>query len=152
MHGRIRGDPIPDRRSTNSIQDLAGRSIFRLVSRLNLARIKNNNLDLCQSSNEFEKALFPHMNPPSGPNKKADAVELTTLLTSLIAASYAFGVYLFSTLLPDMRQALALSYTEIGWITGVAQIGFLLGAFGSTRLVRAMGTVRTILSSVAAPV
>jgi predicted MFS family arabinose efflux permease len=75
-------------------------------------------------------------------------VELTILLTSLIAATYAFGVYLFSTLLPDMREALSLNYTEIGWITGIAQIGFLVGAFISARLVRFMGAVRLILVSV----
>jgi MFS family permease len=73
---------------------------------------------------------------------------LTILLTSFIAATYAFGVYLFSTLLPEMRVALSLSYAEIGWITGVAQIGFLAAAFVSARLVRVMGAVRLILASV----
>jgi predicted MFS family arabinose efflux permease len=79
---------------------------------------------------------------------RTSPVELTILLTSFIAATYAFGVYLFSTLLPDMRTSLSLSYTEIGWITGVAQIGFLAGAFFSARLLSFMGGVRLILASV----
>lgn len=81
---------------------------------------------------------------------KTHPLELTVLLTSFIAATYAFGVYLFSTLLPDMRAALSLSYTEIGWITGLAQVGFLAGAFVSARLVGRMGAVRLILASVLA--
>ncbi|WP_342616754.1 MFS transporter [Rhodoferax sp. GW822-FHT02A01] len=81
-------------------------------------------------------------------SSRTGPVELTILLTSFIAATYGFGVYLFSTLLPEMRVALFLSYAEIGWITGVAQIGFLVGAFASARLVRAVGGVRLILVSV----
>jgi predicted MFS family arabinose efflux permease len=81
-------------------------------------------------------------------SSKTRPLELTILLTSCIAATYAFGVYLFSALLPDMRAALSLSYTEIGWITGLAQVGFLAGAFVSARLVRVLGAVRLILASV----
>lgn len=88
------------------------------------------------------------MKPSRPPRAATRPVELAILLTSLIAATYAFGVYLFSTLLPDMRSALSLSYTEIGWITGLAQMGFLAGALLSTRLVRLMGAVRLILASV----
>lgn len=88
---------------------------------------------------------MPSHHPAS---RKTGSIELTILLTSFIAATYAFGVYLFSTLLPEMRVALFLSYTEIGWITGVAQIGFLAGAFVSARLVRIVGAVRLILASV----
>jgi hypothetical protein len=60
------------------------------------------------------------MKPRRPTQRKTGPVELTILLTSFIAATYAFGVYLFSTLLPEMRVALLLNYTEIGWITGVA--------------------------------
>ena len=88
------------------------------------------------------------MKPRCPTPRRTGPVELTILLTSFIAATYAFGVYLFSTLLPEMRVALSLSYAEIGWITGVAQIGFLAGAFVSARLVRVMGAVRLILASV----
>lgn len=90
----------------------------------------------------------PFMKPRCPTPRRTGPVELTILLTSFIAATYAFGVYLFSTLLPEMRVALFLSYAEIGWITGVAQIGFLAGAFISARLVRVMGVVRLILTSV----
>ena len=73
--------------------------------------------------------------PPPTPTQP---LELTLLLTSFIAVTYAFGVYMFSTLLPDMRAALGLNYTEIGWITGLGQVGFLLGAFVCAPLVRKM--------------
>ena len=85
--------------------------------------------------------------PPPTPTQP---LELTLLLTSFIAVTYAFGVYMFSTLLPDMRAALGLNYTEIGWITGLGQVGFLLGAFVCAPLVRWLGAVRLILASVAA--
>lgn len=85
----------------------------------------------------------PHTKQP-----RIRPVELTVLLTCFIAASYAFGIYLFSTLLPDMRAALALTYTEIGWITGLAQVGFLAGSLFSASLVRRLGAVRLILGSV----
>lgn len=79
---------------------------------------------------------------------RTQPLELTVLLTSFIAVTYACGVYLFSTLLPDMRAALALNYTEIGWITGLGQMGFLAGALVCARLVRWIGAVRLILASV----
>lgn len=88
------------------------------------------------------------MQPQQTTSTNTKPIELTILLTSFIAASYAFGIYLFSSLLPDMRSALSLSYTEVGWITGLAQVGFLAGAFVSASLVRVLGAVRLILASV----
>ena len=88
------------------------------------------------------------MHAPHAPKAPTPPLELTLMLTGFIAATYAFGVYLFSTLLPDMRAALGLSYTEIGWITGLGQVGFLLGALGCAGLVRKLGAVRLILGSV----
>jgi predicted MFS family arabinose efflux permease len=85
---------------------------------------------------------------PLSTNRAIGPIELSILLTSFIAATYAFGIYLFSTLLPDMRTSLSLRYTEVGWMTGSAQIGFLTGALASARLVRWMGEVRLILASV----
>jgi predicted MFS family arabinose efflux permease len=88
------------------------------------------------------------MQPRHAKLDQTSPLELTILLTSCISTTYAFGVYLFSTLLPDMRVALSLNYAQIGWITGVAQIGFLAGAFVSATLVRWMGAARLILASV----
>jgi len=84
--------------------------------------------------------------PP--PIRGIHPVELTLLLTSFIAATYAFGIYLFASLLPDMRTTLTLRYSEIGWITGLAQIGFLLGALASAGLVSWLGATRLMLASV----
>ena len=88
------------------------------------------------------------MHPQPATSTRTQPLELTLLLTCFIAVTYAFGVYLFSTLLPDMRAALALNYAEIGWITGLGQVGFLLGAFMCAHLVRGLGAVRLILASV----
>ena len=75
-------------------------------------------------------------------------LELTLLLTCMVAACYAFGIYLFSSLLPEMRLALSLGYAQIGWMTGVAQLGFLAGSLLSAGLVRRWGAVRLMLASV----
>lgn len=53
---------------------------------------------------------------------------LTLLLTAFIATAYGMGVYLFGTLLPDMRADLGLTSPVIGMITGVAQIGTIIAS------------------------
>ena len=74
-------------------------------------------------------------------------VELTILFTSFIAATYGFGVYLFSTVLPDMKAELLFSYTEAGGMISVAQIGFLFAALSSGMLTHKIGARKLILLS-----
>ncbi len=76
-------------------------------------------------------------------------VELTLLFTGLIAVTYGFGIYLFSTLLPEMLNTLSFSYSEAGLMIGLPQVGFLLAALSSGFLARKVGASRLILGSVA---
>ena len=55
-----------------------------------------------------------------------DSVMLAVVLTSFVASTYGFGVYLFANLVVDMRRDIGFDYTTVGVITGGAQIGFLL--------------------------
>jgi predicted MFS family arabinose efflux permease len=77
-------------------------------------------------------------------------VEITILFTSFIAATYGFGVYLFSTILTDMKAELHFSYTEAGGFISFAQVGFLMAALTSSFLTHGIGAKRLILFSMLA--
>ena len=77
-------------------------------------------------------------------------VEITILFTSFIAATYGFGIYLFSTILPDMKSDLHFSYTEAGGMISLAQVGFLVAALTSSVLTHRIGAKRLILLSMLA--
>lgn len=53
---------------------------------------------------------------------------IVVLLTSLVAATYGFGIYLFAQLVPDMQASLGFDFSYVGSITASAQLGFLLCA------------------------
>jgi len=53
---------------------------------------------------------------------------IVVLLTSLVAATYGFGIYLFAQLVPDMQASLRFDFSYVGSITASAQLGFLLCA------------------------
>ena len=77
--------------------------------------------------------------------RQVSFVEITILFTSFIAATYGFGVYLFSTILPDMKAELHFSYTEAGGFISLAQVGFLMAALTSSVLTHRIGAKRLIL-------
>lgn len=79
--------------------------------------------------------------------KEASFVEITILFTSFIAATYGFGVYLFSTVLPDMKLDLGFSYAEAGGMISLAQVGFLFAALSSGMLTHRIGAKKLILLS-----
>jgi predicted MFS family arabinose efflux permease len=79
--------------------------------------------------------------------RKVNFVEITILFTSFIAATYGFGVYLFSTILPDMKSDLHFSYTEAGGMISLAQVGFLVAALTSSVLTHKIGAKKLILLS-----
>ena len=56
--------------------------------------------------------------------RKVNFVEITILFTSFIAATYGFGVYLFSTILTDMRSDLQLYR---GWRNNLVSAGWIFG-------------------------
>jgi predicted MFS family arabinose efflux permease len=53
---------------------------------------------------------------------------IVMLLTSLVAATYGFGIYLFAQLVPDMRVTLGFDFSYVGAITASGQFGFLVCA------------------------
>lgn len=73
---------------------------------------------------------------------------VTVLFTGVIAATYAFGVYLFPSLIPDMRRSLGFSYAEVGQIAGARQVAFLMTALASATAVLRFGAGTVIFGSV----
>src|SRR4051794_23838629 len=51
------------------------------------------------------------------------STSIILLLTAFIATAYGMGIYLFATLVPDMRADLELTPRTIGLISGLAQAG-----------------------------
>lgn len=82
------------------------------------------------------------------PHDPSLAWKVTILFTAVIAATYAFGVYLFPSLIPDMRRSLGFGYAEAGGIAASRQIAFLVTALFSAAAVLRFGAGRVILGSV----
>lgn len=59
----------------------------------------------------------------------ANTVSISLLLTGIMAATYGFGVYLFPLILVDIKTELTISYAEIAIITGISQMGYMIGSF-----------------------
>ncbi|MGJ3263018.1 MAG: MFS transporter [Salinarimonas sp.] len=76
-------------------------------------------------------------------------VLITVLLTSFVAATYGFGFYLFSQLVPDMRADLGFDMTVVGMITAAGQLGFLAFAIAGAWLAPRIGGGQVVIGSVA---
>jgi MFS family permease len=72
---------------------------------------------------------------------------IVVLLTSLVAATYGFGIYLFAQLVPDMQASLGFDFSYVGSITASAQLGFLLCALLAVWLMPIIGGGRMIVAS-----
>jgi MFS family permease len=72
---------------------------------------------------------------------------VVVLLTSLVAATYGFGIYLFAQLVPDMQASLGFNFSYVGAITASGQLGFLLCALLAAWLTPKVGGGRVILGS-----
>jgi predicted MFS family arabinose efflux permease len=80
-------------------------------------------------------------------NDPKRAWSVTLLFTAVIAAAYAFGVYLFPALLPDMRRSLGFDYADAGMIAALRQSSFLLTALASASMVARFGAGRVVFGS-----
>ncbi len=80
--------------------------------------------------------------------RRLSGLELTALFTGFIAATYGFGIYLFSTLIPDMKGDLGLDYGDAGTVIALAQVGFMVAALSSGLLAHRFGAARVVLFSV----
>lgn len=74
-------------------------------------------------------------------------VWVVVLLTSLVAATYGFGIYLFAQLVPDMQASLGFSFSSVGVITAAGQLGFLLCALLAAWLTPRVGGGWVIVGS-----
>ncbi|WP_070106431.1 MFS transporter [Burkholderia plantarii] len=83
---------------------------------------------------------------PSGTLTKT--VVLAVTLTAFVAATYGFGVYLFATVVVEMKGALGFGYSTVGSITAAAQIGFLAFAFAGSLISPLIGGGTLALASV----
>lgn len=72
---------------------------------------------------------------------------IVVLLTSLVAATYGFGIYLFAQLVPDMQASLGFDFSYVGSITASAQLGFLLCALLAVWLTPKIGGGWMIVAS-----
>ena len=60
---------------------------------------------------------------------RTNTISISLLLTGIMATTYGFGVYLFPLILVDIKTELAISYAEIALITGISQMGYMIGSF-----------------------
>ncbi|CAM3813953.1 MFS transporter [Ectopseudomonas alcaliphila] len=72
---------------------------------------------------------------------------IVVLLTSLVAASYGFGIYLFAQLVPDMQASLGFGFSFVGAVTASAQFGFLVCAMLAVWLTPRVGGGNVIVAS-----
>jgi predicted MFS family arabinose efflux permease len=72
---------------------------------------------------------------------------IVVLLTSLVAATYGFGIYLFAQLVPDMQASLGFDFSYVGSITASAQLGFLICALLAVWLTPKIGGGWMIVAS-----
>ena len=76
-------------------------------------------------------------------------VPFTAIFTAILCFNYAFGFYLFPTILPDMRADMELSYTAVGTMTAVAQICYVLASLVTIVIARRMGSGAVVIGSAA---
>jgi predicted MFS family arabinose efflux permease len=79
---------------------------------------------------------------------KSIFLTLVVLLTSFIAATYGFGIYLFPAIAPEMIKDINFTYLEMGVTTGAVQAGFLISALLSGLLTNILGALRIIKASI----
>ncbi|MFY1663719.1 MFS transporter [Pseudomonas sp. Pseu.R1] len=72
---------------------------------------------------------------------------IVVLLTGLVAATFGFGIYLFSQLVPDMRASLGFDISYVGSITAAGQFGYLISALLAAWLTARVGGGWVILGS-----
>ncbi|WP_366553655.1 MFS transporter [Aquibaculum sediminis] len=90
-----------------------------------------------------------HLQEPfTAPSHPLEAVVVALLLTSVVAATYGFGTYLFAQLVTDMRADLGFGYTVAGTITAAGQFGFLAFAIGGAWLAPRVGGGQVVIGSV----
>ena len=81
------------------------------------------------------------------PSAKTACIAITIIFSGFLAFAYGFGIYLFPVLSPDMRQDLAFTYAEMGYVAAGIQAGFILSSVVSGLLAPKIGELRFIFAS-----
>lgn len=81
--------------------------------------------------------------------RRVGSIEIAFFFTAFIAATYAFGIYFFPALIPEMRRDLGFDQEFVGLATGLSQAGLMIAAFLSSILVPIIGPMRVMLITVA---
>ena len=81
------------------------------------------------------------------PRVRVVGTTITVLFSGFLAFAYGFGIYLFPILSPDMRDALAFTYAEMGYVAAGIQAGFILSSVISGILAPRVGELRFIFAS-----
>ncbi|WP_293853937.1 nitrate/nitrite transporter [uncultured Alsobacter sp.] len=76
------------------------------------------------------------------------ALEATVLFVAFVAATYAFGLYLFPATVEAIRREIPFDYQVMGVLTGGIQAGFMTFSAVAGWLVLRFGGMRVILGSV----
>lgn len=87
------------------------------------------------------------LNESGYPDSVVIRLAVVLLCTLIIVATFGFGLYLFSALANDMRLELGFSYSSIGVMTGMAQLGFLAGAVLSSVAVPRLGEAAVVVGA-----
>ena len=81
--------------------------------------------------------------------RRVGSIEIAFFFTAFIAATYAFGIYFFPALIPEMRRDLGFDQEFVGLATGLSQAGLMIAAFLASILVPIIGPMRVMLITVA---
>lgn len=87
------------------------------------------------------------LNEPGYPGSVVFKLAVVVLCTSIIVATFGFGLYLFSALANDMRLEIGFSYSTIGVMAGMAQLGFLAGAILCGAAVPRLGEAVVVITA-----
>lgn len=81
--------------------------------------------------------------------RRVGSIEITFFFTAFVAATYAFGIYFFPALIPEMRVDLRFDREFVGLATGLSQGGLMIAAFLASVLTPVIGPMRVMLIAVA---
>ncbi len=87
----------------------------------------------------------PHIPAAAPASTRTQAIRLALALSLGAAISLGITRFAYGLLLPPMRADLGWSYTLAGAMNTANAAGYLLGALGAPRLMRALGPQRTLM-------
>ncbi|HEY2246957.1 MAG TPA: YbfB/YjiJ family MFS transporter, partial [Bradyrhizobium sp.] len=84
------------------------------------------------------------MRVPDPPNTYAHPARLILILSLAPTIGLGIGRFAYALVLPDMRDALAWSYSAAGFMNTINAVGYLVGALIAAQLIKRFGLVRSV--------